>query len=461
MEGNRMHTLLRRLNCLWVASAAPLMALVSVLIGCGPSSGQQSVTRPVTIADAAEKEKGIGDFPRLSADRDWPWWRGPSRSGIAPASASPPTHFSETDNVVWKSPIPGRGHSSPVIVGDRIYLTTADDAKQTQSVVAYELTSGEQLWTTETSRGGFPGNIHSKNTHATPTVACDGERLFAAFFHHETVQATALDLDGNKLWQITAGPFNPQRYEYGYAPSPVIYRGLVIIAAEYDGNSFLAAFNRADGKEIWRTKRPENISYSTPSIAHVGGRDQLLISGADQVASYDPNSGKLLWSVKGTTAATCGTVVWDGDTVFASGGYPGSETIAIAADGSGNVLWRNNQRCYEQSMLAADGHLYALTGNGVVYCWRASDGEEMWNTRLGGPVSASPVLAGGHIYWANEKGTMFVFKPNPERFELVARNELGTDSFASPAVSGNRLFLRVAFRSGAKRDEFLYCLGNP
>ena len=149
------------------------------------------------------------------------------------------------------------------------------------------------------------------------------------------------------------------------------------------------------------------------------------------------------------------------DTVFATGGYPGSETIAIQADGSGRVLWRNNQKGYEQSMLAHAGYAYLLNENGILYCFRASDGKQMWNKRLGGPESASPVLAGGHIYWANEKGEFFVFKPNPQKFDLVAKNQLGNDSFASPAVSGNQLFLRVAFRSGGKREEFLYCLGKP
>ena len=445
---------------LHLLAAVPLAALALVLIGCGPSAGQQPVTRPIAAAGDQERENIAVDYPKLSPSADWPFWRGPSRSGIAAAIAAPPTKFGENQNVVWKTRIPGRGHSSPIIVGTRIYLTTADDAQQTQSVLAFDKASGKQLWAEEISRGGFPESIHSKNTHATPTIACDGERLIATFFHHQSVQATALDLEGKQLWQITAGPFNPQRYEYGYAPSPVIYRGTVIVAAEYDGDSFLAAFDRASGKEVWRTSRPENISYSTPSIARIAGRDQLFLSGADQVASYDPNAGKLLWSVPGTTAATCGTVVWEGDTVFASGGYPGSETIAIRADGSGDVLWRNNQKCYEQSMLAVDGHLYALTGNGVVFCWRGTDGKEMWSKRLGGPVSASPVFAGGHIYWANEKGQMFVFKPNPNKLELVATNKLGTDSFASPAVSGNQLFLRVAFRTGSGREEFLYCLGE-
>ena len=451
-----MPTFLSRRN--WIP--VPLAAICSLWIGCGPSAGQQQpVLRPVAAAAAEEREQGIADFPKLSAASDWPWWRGPSRNGGAPESAQPPTEFSDTQNVVWKAPLPGRGHSSPTIVGDRIFLATADEQAQTQSVLALDRARGKILWQKQISQGGFPGSIHSKNTHATPTVACDGERLFITFFHHKTITLSALDLDGKPLWDVKAGSFDPQRYEYGYAPSPVLYRDTVIVAAEYDGDSFLAAFNRADGQEQWRTSRPKNISYSTPVVAPLAGRDQLLISGADQVASYDPSTGKLLWSVPGTTAATCGTIVWDGDTVFASGGYPGSETIAIRADGSGDVLWRNNQKCYEQSMIVAGGHLYSLTDGGVLFCWRGSDGQEMWKRRLSPPgVSASPVLAGGRIYWANEKGQMFVFQPNPERLELLATNQLGTDAFASPAVSGNQLFLRVAFRQGGQRSEFLYCL---
>ncbi|MBC7852385.1 MAG: PQQ-binding-like beta-propeller repeat protein [Pirellulaceae bacterium] len=410
------------------------------------------------MAAAKEKEGGIADFPMLNAESDWPWWRGPSRSGHAHESAEPPTSWSENKNVVWKVPLPGRGHSSPIIAAGRILLTTADEAKQQQWVLALNHKTGNQLWTKVISQGGLP-KLHVKNTHATPSIASDGERLFVVFCHHETVQVSALTLGGQDVWQKTVSPFRPRRYEYGYAPSPLIYRDTVIIAAEYDGDSSLVAFDRETGKEIWRTPRPGNISYSSPVVAHLAGRDQLLLSGADQVCSYDPNSGKLLWSTPGTAAATCGTIVWDGDIVFASGGYPKSETLAIKADGSGEVLWRNGKKCYEQSMLATGGHLYALTGNGIVYCWRGSDGEEMWNERLRGPVSASPVLAGGNIYWGDEAGMVYVFRANPEEFELVSRNQLLEDSFASPAVSGNQLFLRVAKRGG-QREEFLFCLGS-
>ncbi|MBL9083375.1 MAG: PQQ-binding-like beta-propeller repeat protein, partial [Planctomycetales bacterium] len=135
-------------------------------------------------------------------------------------------------------------------------------------------------------------------------------------------------------------------------------------------------------------------------------------------------------------------------------------TCAVKADGSGKLLWENKQKCYEQSMLAHDGHLYALTDNGIAYCWRASDGQEMWKQRLKGPVSSSPVLADGRIYWANERGTHYVCKATPASFELLAENQLGDESFASPAALGDKLYIRAASGAGGSRQEYLYCLGE-
>ena len=424
--------------------------LLSLLLAC--------VLFPSVTAFGQQTEKGIGDFPKLSAENDWPWWRGPSRNGIA--SETPvPTQLSETDNVVWKVPVPGRGHSSPTVVGNRIFLTTADDQAQIHFVLAFDRKTGKQLWKKEVNTGGFPAKNHAKNTEATATIGSDGERLFASFYHHDSLQATTLDFDGNILWQKNVGPFRPKTYEYGYAPSPLIYRGTVIYAAEYDGDSFIAALDRVTGEQKWKTPRAKNITFSSPVVTHISGKDQMLISGANQVASYSPNTGKLNWTTTGTTAATCGTMVWDADIVFASGGYPKAETLAVKADGS-KVLWKNDQKCYEQSLLAWKGHVYALTDNGIMICWRGSDGKEMWKQRLTGPVSASPVMAGGHVYWANEMGTLYVFKPTPEKFDLVAENQIGNDSFPSPAICGGQIFLRVANRDGGKRQEFLYCFGK-
>lgn len=408
--------------------------------------------------NAAAGDQSLAGFPTLQLQRDWPWWRGPHRNGIVPGDSALPTTFGDDKNILWKVPVPGRGHSSPVIFGGQVFLSTADTVNQVQSVLAYDTNGGKARWKVDLNQGGFPAKNHPNNTEATPTVACDGERLFVSFFHHETIETTALDFDGKTIWKEKVSPFNPRRYEYGYAPSPLVYKNLVIISAEYDGASAMTALDRATGKKVWQTKRPESISFSSPVVAHVAGRDQLMISGADTISSYDPSTGKELWSTPGPATATCGTVVWDGDLVMASGGYPQSATMAVHGR-DGSMVWKNNQKCYEQSMLAHEGYLYGLTDAGVLYCWRITDGKEMWKQRLKGPISSSPILAGGHIYWANERGTWYVFRPNPQMFELVAENQLGTESFPSPAVAGGRLYIRSATTTDGKRQEYLVCIG--
>ena len=306
---------------------------------------------------------------------------------------------------------------------------------------------------------GFPKQ-HKKNTHASATVACDGERLFATFHNHRQITLACLSLDGEILWKKSAGKFDPQLYEYGYAPSPILYGDTVIVAADYEKGGWITAMDRQTGDQVWKTKRPSMLSFSSPVVAQIAGREQLLISGCSLVASFDPETGKSLWDVQATTMATCGTLVWDGDLVFASGGFPKPETVAVKADGSKQVVWKNNQKCYEQSMIVADGHVYCITDKGVAYCWRGSDGVEMWKKRLSGPISASPVLVGDTIYQSNEKGMTYVFRANSEKYEELATNRLGNESFASPAICGGHIYLRVAETKGNNRQEFLYCIGH-
>ncbi|MCA9120912.1 MAG: PQQ-binding-like beta-propeller repeat protein [Planctomycetaceae bacterium] len=390
---------------------------------------------------------------------DWATWRGPNLNGIAAEGQTPPVAWSDNKAIVWKTPVPGRGHSSPIVFGDRIFLTTADDSSQTQGVVAFDRFTGKQLWMVPVSQGGFP-ETHKKNTHATPSVACDGERLFVSFHHHGRIQVSALSLDGKRLWQQNVGNYDPQQYKYGYAPSPMLYQSRVLVCADYEGGGWIAALDGKSGETRWRVARPRKLSFSSPVVANIGGRDQLLISGTEQVASYDPNNGRQLWTTPATTMATCGTMVWDGDLVFASGGYPKSETVCLNGR-SGQLLWRNDQKCYEQSMLAFEGHVYAVTDRGIAYCWRAYDGTEMWSARLeGGAVSSSPTLANGNIYSANERGTFYVFKAQPTRFELVARNQLGDEAFATPSICDGQIYMRTAFNIGGSRQEWLYCIGS-
>ncbi|MEZ6067651.1 MAG: PQQ-binding-like beta-propeller repeat protein [Planctomycetaceae bacterium] len=390
---------------------------------------------------------------------DWPWWRGPDFNNVAAAGEQPPLEWGETRNIVWKVPVPGRGHSSPTVVGEHIYLATADESRQVQGVICLSRATGEQLWITPLSEGGFPAT-HPKNTHATCTVACDGERLFVTFHHHNKLTLHCLDRQGGELWAKEVGHYEPKKYEYGYAASPLIYKDTVIVVADYEQGGYLAAYDRANGQQRWRTDRPKSYSFSSPVVANVGGREQLLLSGCDAVTAYDPASGKPLWSTPGTTMATCGTMIWDGDRVFASGGYPKAETICVQAGGTHSVVWKNGVKCYEQSMLIHDGHVYAFDDQGVAYCWRASDGAEQWKRRLGGAVSTSPLLVGDSIIAINEKGTAFVFKASPEGYVAVATNQLGDEGFATPAVGGDRIYLRTATGDGPSRQEFLYCIGT-
>lgn len=391
--------------------------------------------------------------------QDWPAWRGPFANGKAAPNQTPPTSFGENQNVLWKTPVPGRGHSSPVIVGDRIFLTTADDQRQVQGAICFDKNSGKQLWITPIHRGNFPQQIHKKNTHASGTVASNGDAIFTVFYNQGQIKVSSLTLAGKLNWSKSAGRFNPQKYKFGYGASPLLYDNLVIAVGESDNGSFITAFDQKTGSKVWGTPRREDISFSSPIVANISGRDQLLISGLFEVSSYDPKSGQKIWSVPGTTQATCGTMVWDGDLVFASGGYPEAQTIAVKADGSGEV-WKNNQKCYEQSMLAHEGYVYGYTDGGIMICWRASDGREMWKTRLGGNVSASPILANGNIYVANEAGEIFIFKATPESYQQVAKTTLGTDIFPTPAFVDNKIFYRVGDSSGGARRELLYCIGQ-
>lgn len=390
---------------------------------------------------------------------DWSQWRGPSHNNVADAGQRIPTEWSESKNVIWKAEVPGRGHSSPIVVGNLIVVTSADERGQQQGVFAFDRSSGSEKWRAAISKGGFP-KVHNKNTHASSTACSDGSQIYATFNHHNKVEAVALDMNGSIVWRQDVGGFLPKQYQYGYAASPTLYNGTLIISGDSDTVAWVKALDTKSGRVVWQQNRPKKLNWSSPIVANVAGRDQLIISGCEMVASYDPKSGRPMWSQPCLTMATCGTVVWDDDTIYASGGYPKKETVAVKADGSGRILWKNGVKCYEQSMLIHNGYLYGFDDNGIVFCWEAKTGREMWKQRLQGPVSASPVLVGDTIYASNERGTTFVFKASSQGFEAVAKNQLGTESFATPTVVDNRLYLRVAAGQGGNRRETLYAIGN-
>ncbi len=425
-----------------------LILLLALTSGCGNPVEE---IRPTGAA-------AVTGTPFTLTDRDWPGWRGAFRNGIA-EQQHVPTQWSDTENVVWKSEIPGRGHASPTIVGERIFLATADEKAQTQSILALSRADGQQLWITQLHSGGFPGDsrFHVKSSHASGTLACDGSAVYGAFLNHEKIYVSAVDVDGNILWQKEIGPFDSK---FGYAPSPTLYEGLVLVAADNQGGGYLAALKRADGEIVWRIQRPAVSTYATPVVAHVAGRDQLLLSGARTVKAYDPHTGDELWSVDGTAEATVGTMVWDANHVFASGGYPQSETLCVDAS-NGAVVWRSREKLYVPSLLVHDGFLYGVDDKGIARCWDASTGKMQWEGRLSSDNSSSPVLAGDNIFVCDERGTAWVFKAVPSGLEVVGKNPLGDQFFASPVIVENRLYLRAAHGSGSARREVLYCIGSP
>lgn len=390
----------------------------------------------------------------MAGAADWRQWRGPNGNGVAADDAAPPLTWSEKENVKWRAYVPGRGLSSPIVVGDLVILTTAED--DGQFVLAYSRSDGSIRWKERPHVGNLPAELHRKNSAATPTPASDGKNVYAVFHNGGRVWITAISLAGERLWQRDAGPYECD-YGYGYAPSPTIHGDKLIVSAEFAEDGFIAAFRLNDGEPVWRTELKRKTSYSSPIVAKVGGREQILLSGGAKVRGYDPENGELLWEADGSSSATCGTMVWNEDTVFASGGFPNKETLAVKPGPAPEVLWRNDDKSYEQSLLYHEGHVYAFNDNGIALSWNAATGEEMWKVRLGGPVSASPVLAAGRVYAMNERGITHVFAADPNGFIKLAENQLGAEGFATPVFVGKEVFVRTA-DVGSERKEWLYCL---
>lgn len=407
---------------------------------------------PLSAADSAS----VPNEPKL-AGNDWRGWRGPDHNGIADARQNLPLHWTETENVLWKAKVPGRGHASPTVVGNRVLLPTADETNEIQSILCYDRHDGRQLWKVDVHSGGLERRGHQKSSQASSTLASDGERIFANFLHDGAIYTTALGLDGKQIWQTKVSEFVTHQ---GFGSSPAVYRSLVLVSTDNKGGGVVAALDRRDGKIVWQQSRPKQPNYTSPAILNVAGRDQVVLAGCDHISSFDPLSGRRLWEIAGSTTECVGSIVTDGTLVFASGGYPDKLTVAVRGDGSGEIAWQNNVQTYVPSMLVYDRHLYTVTDGGVALCWESATGEERWKSRLGGTFNSSLVLVGDRILAANQEGDAFVFQADPTKFELLAKNHLGEDVFATPTVCGGTIYLRVAQRSGDLRQEWLYAIGK-
>lgn len=403
-----------------------------------------------------------GDVPPAAAD-EWPQWRGPEGNNHANPGARLPRQWDldRGQNVVWKTAIPGEGHSTPIVIPEGIFLTTSDREAGTQSLVKLDRRTGEVLDTWVIHRGKLPSRIHAKNTHASPSAAYDGKRVIVTFHHDDAIWATAMTPEGQRVWQRRVASFEPSAFQFGYGASPIVEGDLVIVAAEYDGEqSGLYALESRSGRPVWKIFRPSNLNFASPIVATIAGQRQVLLAGANTISAYQPLNGSELWSVDASTEAICGTVVWDGRRVMVSGGNPDAGTWCVRATGEKQLLWDNNVMCYEQSLLTIDDHVFAVADNGVAYCWRTVDGKEMWKARLcRGGISSSPLLVGDEIVVASEAGEVFTLAATPSRFKLLAENRAGDRIFASPVVVDDRLYLRTTVGAGNRDATLLVAIG--
>ena len=395
--------------------------------------------------------------PIAVAAADWPWWRGPARNGVAEAAQKPPVEWNATKNILWKTPVPGRGHGSATVIGDQVLLTVADHQRDLQSVICFDRKSGTQVWEAIVHRGGLETKGNAKASQASTSVACDGNLIFVNFLNSGAVYTTALNRQGEQVWQTKISDYVVHQ---GYGSSPALFESLVLVSADNKGGGAVAGLERATGNIVWKHDRPKIPNYASPVVIHAGGRDQLIFIGCKLVSSYDPLTGKSLWEIDGATEECVTSTVTDGKVMFTTGGYPKNHIAAVKIDGSGETVWEKPTRVYVPSMLIRDGYLYAVTDAGVAYCYKCADGEEVWKQRLGGTFSSSPVLVGETIYATNEEGQMFVFKATPAGCEMLAENKLGDEVFSSPTICGGRIYLRVAERQGDVRQEMLYCIGE-
>ena len=412
---------------------------------------------------------------------NWPVFRGPGSSGISEGHATATTWNAETgDNVLWRTPIPGLAHSSPIVWGDRVYLTTAissadnslrvglygdiapvrDDSEHAWKVYALDKGDGSIIWE-QTAHTGVPAVMrHTKSTHASATMATDGAHL-VAYFGSEGLYT--YDMDGELLWKkdlgvLDAGFFMVPEAQWGVASSPIIYDGKIILLADVQEESFIAAFDVADGTEVWRTGRNDVPTWGTPNVHEGEGGPQIVVNGYRHTGGYDAGNGEEVWRLNGGGDIPVPTPVFAHDLIFIANAHgQWSPIYAIRSDAAGDISLREGQDsnehvawsiarggAYMVTPIVYGDYLYNLRNNGALSVFDARTGERKYQARLGegGGFSASPVAANGKIYFTSEDGDVFVVQAGPE-FELLATNPMGEVCMATPAISEGVLLFRT------------------
>ncbi|MBZ5496285.1 MAG: PQQ-binding-like beta-propeller repeat protein [Acidobacteriia bacterium] len=417
------------------------------------------------------------------AGSNWPSFRGPNASGIAEGFSLPTTWDATTSkNILWKTPIPGLGHSSPIVWGNRIYVSTAisgidrpelkvglygdigsveDRTSHRWIVYCLDRLSGKIIWG-KTVYSGVPKiKRHPKSTHANTTLATDGRHL-VAFFGSEGLHC--FDMDGKPLWTKDLGLLDSGYYvapeaQWEFGSSPIIYRDRVLIQCDVLNGSFIAALNVKDGSEVWRTPRNDVPTWGTPTVYDDGKQAQMIINGYRHIGSYDVNTGTELWRLRGGGDIPVPTPVVARDMVFITNAHGTMAPIyAIRLNAIGDISLKANETsnefvawstpregAYMITPIVYGDYLYSCKNNGVLYCYEAGTGKKVYQERLGDGTTgftAAPVAGDAKIYFSSEDGDIYVVKAG-SRFEILSKNPMGEICMASPAISGGVIYFRT------------------
>ena len=412
----------------------------------------------------------------------WPGFRGPGALGFIP-DAKPPTEWDlkSGKNIRWETTIPGLGHSCPVIWNDKLFVTTAisgsgqdslkiglygdidevkDETIHEFRVFCIDRNSGNILWSQLSHRGIPKTKRHTKSSHANCTPATDGKHLIV-FFGSEGL--FCYDFSGRLLWkndlgEMNAGPFTNPEVEWGFASSPVLHKGKVIVQCDFIGDSFLAAIDVETGKEVWRTSRAEVSTWGSPAIVEYEGKTQVVVNGFKHMGGYEFATGKEIWKMSGGGDAPVPTPVFANNLIFINNAHGkwspiyavkptalGDITLGESETSNEYIAWSIKRGgAYMQTPLIYGEYLYNLQWNGLLTVFNSITGVQLYRQNLGsaGGFTASPVAANGRIYCCAEKGDVFVLKAGPA-YELLFQNQLGDVVMATPAISGNTLFFRT------------------
>ena len=374
----------------------------------------------------------------------WPRWRGPSGQGYVNGSGYP-DRWSATENVLWKSAVPGAGNSSPIVWRDRIFVTTSYDDGQRLSVLAYQRSDGRQVWEAF-APDGRAGRSHQKNGYASATASTDGERIYVSFGARGLLAVT---MDGKVAWHQDLGPINNY---HGPAGSALLYKDRLILYQDQKGNGFIAAFDARTGKELWRTSRDANVGWGTPVAIRVDGHDEIIVNSQNRVFAYNPDTGAELWSCGGPTFEVIPTPVVGHGLVFCSSGRAGP-TLAIRPGGKGDVtgshlVWSTPRGSpFVPSPILHGPYLYMVNDmQSIATCFEAATGTTVWQERLGVAkregFSASPVVVDDKVFFTNDDGETFVLRTGP-KFEILRVNNIGERTLASPALLDGRWYIRT------------------